>query len=161
MVQKKSVWLIESNQTIGRYLHPSIFDDLYEELRQRDCDEFIRMDQGQFLGTYIDHLNNKLLHAVKGALLPMVVSPPTNQPSLSRPGSAKKLSRPNSALKVIPVQLPAEKERVVLIIDIQCADAIEALLHVLIYLFILPPRLSPFLVVFSCCIESALYRQIY
>lgn len=73
MAIKKHIWVIESEDGIGNYFSSSIVDTIVKSLKRNACDDVVRMNQDQFLGTYLDELNSKLVIVPKVSLLPQVV----------------------------------------------------------------------------------------
>lgn len=129
---KKSIWIVESDGNVENYLSGTIIDELYRGLKKNVCDEVVRINQNEFLESYIDTLNRKLLTVPKVQLLPLptpVAVPQTN----SRPNSSKSAlngnSRPTSGVLHLP-KTQQENEKILIVIDIQCSDAIEAITHV-------------------------------
>lgn len=112
----------------------NVVDILVEEI-EKGADKVNRMSQEQFLSSYVDVFNKNLLVVPKVPMMSYAL--PVSQ-TLSRPGSAKRAqSRPNSGTTKIdfntlkPSPATANDECILIIIDIQCADAIEAIVHLL------------------------------
>jgi len=131
---EKVVWFIEADENDGRYLAANVVDVIMEEIK-KGAETLVRMSQEQFLSSYVGVLNKKL--AVVPKVPMMSYAPPITQ-ALSRPASAKKAqSRPTSGTLKLDFNtlkpLPAKEsdDCIVIIVDIQCTDAIEAIVHVI------------------------------
>ena len=73
MAIKKHIWFIESEEGIGKIFSSSTVDAIIKSLKRNACDDVVRMSQDQFLGTYLDELNSKLVIVPKVHLLPQTV----------------------------------------------------------------------------------------